>query len=329
MSETQSKTPEILFIKTSSLGDVIHHMPAMTEARAHFPQARFSWVVEEAFVPLAKLHPAVDEVIPVSSRRWRKQLLSPGAWGDIRRFAKGLRAKQYDKIVDTQGLARTGLISKIARGERHGYDRNSIREKFAARFYGVHHKVPRDIHAIARNRALTGLALGYEPAGEPDYGLERAALAGVPSQPYAILLHATAETRKEWPEENWVALGRAFEDRVNLLLPWGTQAERARAERIAAQLKRAQVPIRRELDDMARMIAAASFVVGVDTGLLHLAAALGVPVAGIFVGSERVLTGPVGAGPIEIVGARNAAPSVEEAVVAVERITTTGVAPVS
>jgi heptosyltransferase-1 len=231
-----------------------------------------------------------------------------------------LRSKQYDKVIDTQGLARTGLISKIARGERHGYDRDSIREKFASRFYNVRHAVPRDIHAIARNRALTGLALGYEPAGEPAYGLERAALAGVPSMPYAILLHATAEKRKEWPEENWVALGRAFEDRVNLLLPWGSEAERERAERIAGQIKRAQVPIRRELDDMARMIAGASFVVGVDTGLLHLAAALGVPLAGIFVGSERALTGPVGSGPIAIVGARGAPPSVEEAVAAVEKI---------
>jgi heptosyltransferase-1 len=315
---------EILFIKTSSLGDVIHHMPALTEARAHLPNARFSWVVEEAFVPLAKLHPAVNEVIPVSSRRWRKQLLSPSAWGDIRKFAAGLRAKKYDKIVDTQGLARTGLIAKIARGERHGYDRNSIREKFASRFYHVQHNVPRDIHAIARNRALTGLALGYEPEGEPDYGLDRAALAGVPSMPYGILLHATAEKRKEWPEENWIALGCAFENRVNLLLPWGSEAERERAERIAGQLRRAQAPIRRELDDMARMIAGASFVVGVDTGLLHLAAALGVPLAGIFAGSERALTGPVGSGTIAIVGARNAPPSVEEAIAAVERITAAG-----
>ncbi|HVG51935.1 MAG TPA: lipopolysaccharide heptosyltransferase I [Xanthobacteraceae bacterium] len=318
---------EILFIKTSSLGDVIHHMPAMTEARAHFPDARLSWVVEDAFVPLAKLHPAVDEVIPVSSRRWRKQLLSPFVWGDIRRFIVRLRAKQYDKIVDTQGLTRTGLIAKLARGERHGYDRDSIREKFASRFYNIRHQVPRDIHAVARNRALTGLALGYEPEGEPDYGLDRAALAGVPLRPYALLLHATAEKRKEWPEESWIALARAFEDRINLLLPWGSEAECDRAERIAGQLTHTQVPIRRELDDMARMIAGASFVVGVDTGLLHLAAALGVPVVGIFVGSERALTGPVGAGPIDILGARNAAPSAEEAIAAVENMMTKSVVP--
>jgi len=313
-------TQEILFIKTSSLGDVIHHMPALTEARAHLPHARFSWVVEEAFVPLARLHPAVDDVIPVASRRWRKQLLAPPTLSEMRTFARELRAKRYDRIIDTQGLARTGLIAKTARGERHGYDRDSIREPVASRFYDVLHRVPRDIHAIARNRALTGLALGYEPQGEPDYGLDRAALAGVPSQPYALLLHATAEARKEWPEESWVALARVFEDRVKVLLPFGTGAERERAERIAAQLKHAQVPIRRELDDMARMIAGASFVVGVDTGLLHLAAALGVPLIGIFVGSERALTGPIGSGPIAIVGARGAPPSVAEAVAAVEKI---------
>ena len=178
MSEIHSETQEILFIKTSSLGDVIHHMPALTDARAHFPQARLSWVVEEAFVPLAKLHPAVNEVIPVSSRRWRKQLLSPSR-GAISAGFKRAAVQHLQQIVDTQGLARTGLISKIARGERHGYDRASIREKLASRFYKVHHTVTRDLHAVARNRALTGLALGYIPQGRPDYGLEREALAGV------------------------------------------------------------------------------------------------------------------------------------------------------
>jgi len=311
---------DILFIKTSSLGDVIHHMPAITDARRAFPDARFSWVVEDAFVPLAKLHPAVSEVIPVASRRWRRALLSPRAWKEIKDFRSRLRAHTYDKVIDTQGLARTGLMTKLAQGERHGYDRDSIRERLAARSYDVRHTVSRDLHAVTRNRALTALALGYTVEGPPDYGFDRAALAVVPPKPYAILLHATAEPRKEWPEENWVALGRAIEQRVDLLLPWGSEPERQRAERLASQLKHARVPIRRQLDDMARMIAGASFVVGVDTGLLHLAAALGVPLAGIFVGSEPGLTGPVGDGPIEIIGTKGVPPGVAEAVVAVERI---------
>ncbi len=304
---------EILFIKTSSLGDVIHHMPAMTEARAHFPDARLSWVVEDAFVPLAKLHPAVNEVIPVSSRRWRKRLLSPFAWGDIRRFIVRLRAKQYDKVVDTQGLARTGLVTKLRAANAMVMTATVSARNLPRAFYNVRHQVPRDIHAVARNRALTGLALGYEPEGE--LGL-RSRPCRACRRSAAALCAAASHDRREAQGmaggKAWVALARAFEDRINLLLPGAATQKRDRAERIAGQLKHTQVPIRRELDDMARMIAGASFVVGVDTGLLHLAAALGVPVIGIFVGSERALTGPVGAGPIEILGARNAAPTAEK-----------------
>jgi heptosyltransferase I len=311
----------ILFIKTSSLGDVIHYMPALTEARAHLPDAHFAWVVEEAFAPLAKLHPAVQEVIPVATRRWRHELFSPAAWKDFSRFRKSLRTQTYDVILDAQGLVRTGVLAKLARGRRHGYDRGSIREPFASRFYDVRHSVDRAQHAIARNRALTGQALGYTPEGPVKFGLDRRQIAGAPLRPYAVCLHGTAQARKEWPEESWIALGRALEPRgIELMLPWGSAAERARSERIAAALNNARVPMRRPLDEMAEMIAGASFVVGVDTGLVHFAAALGVPLVAIFCGSEPGLTGPMGAGAMEVVGAMGATPTVEDVAAAVARV---------
>ena len=121
--------PDILFIKTSSLGDVIHHLPALTEAHAQRPDGRFNWIVEEAFAPLVRLHPAVDRVIPVASRRWRVAIHRPAIWSEMRKFARELRAAAYDEVIDTQGLIRTGLISRFARGRRHGYDANSITER--------------------------------------------------------------------------------------------------------------------------------------------------------------------------------------------------------
>jgi len=313
--------PDILFIKTSSLGDVIHHMPAVTEARRHFPEATIHWVVEESFAPLAALHPGADAVIPVALRRLARNPLAWSAWHDFGAFARRLRSRRYDTVIDTQGLFRTGIIAKLAHGERHGYGPDSVRERAAALFYDVQHAVPRGDHAIARNRALAGLALGYAPEGPPDYGLDRAALAGVPRTPYGILLHATAQRAKEWPEAHWIALARALEGRINLLLPFGSAREKERAERLAKDLEKTRVPIHRSLDNMARMIAGASFVVGVDTGLLHLAAALGVSLVGIFCGSEPSLTGPMGQGPIEIVGGKGAVPSVEEVLAAVARVT--------
>lgn len=310
---------DILFIKTSSLGDVIHHMPALTEAHARRPDGHFSWIVEEAFAPLVRLHPAVDKVIPVASRRWRGAIISPAAWREMRRFARELRAARYDEIVDTQGLIRTGLMTRCARGRRHGYDADSIKERPAAWFYDARHRVERAQHAIARNRILTGLALGYAPSGAPDYGFDRARFASTPSAPYGVLLHATARPEKQWPVEHWRALAAELGRRIDLLLPFGNATERARSEEIASGIARAQVPQWQPLDAMARLIAGAAFVVGVDTGLLHLAAALGVPLIAIFVGSEPGLTGPMGAGPITILGTKTSTPSAADVVAAVEQ----------
>jgi heptosyltransferase-1 len=274
---------EVLFIKTSSLGDVIHHMPALTEARARRPDARLSWVVEEAFAPLVRLHPAIEEVIPVAGRRWRHALHRPSTWQAMAAFRRSLRSRAFDEIVDTQGLLfKSALIARYARGRRHGYDRDSIKEQAASYFYDVKHQIAWNQHAVARNRALTAAALGYAPEGAPDFGLDRTALAGRDVPPYGVLLHATARSDKELPESNWRTLAASLGGSVDLVVPYGAQAERERARRIASSTPRARVPEHAPIDQMARLIAGASFVVGVDTGLLHLAAALGVPLVAIF-----------------------------------------------
>jgi len=311
---------DILFIKTSSLGDVIHHMPALTEARRNYPQAQFSWVVEEAFAPLVRLHPAVAEVIPAAARRWRAAAFALATWREIARFRSALRKHEYSAIIDTQGLVKSALIARLARGRRHGYDARSIREPAAAWLYDVRHGVARDLHAIARNRLLAAAALHYAPGSEIDFGLSRSDLA-IAADRYGVLLHGTARARKEWPESSWVTLGRELEARgTSLVIPWGSEAERARSVRIASALANARVADRQPLDRVAGLIAGASFVVGVDTGLLHLAAALSVPLVAIFVGSEPGLTGPMGPGPIMIVGGKDEQPSVSDVTAALARI---------
>jgi len=313
---------DVLFIKTSSLGDVIHHMPALTEAHAKRPDTRFAWVVEEAFAPLVRLHPAVAEVIPVAGRNWRRAPWQGSTWQEIGRFVRRLRSRRYHAVIDTQGLfLKSALLARAARGRRHGYDPNSIKEPFACAFYNVRHAVEWKQHAIARNRALTAAALGYTPDGPPDFGLDRTALAGSPpAAPYGVLLHATARADKEWPEANWRMLAAVLGADVDLVVPFGTEAERERALRIAAATPRARVPDHAPLDAVARLIAGAAFVVGVDTGLLHLAAALGVPLIAIFSASEPGLTGPMGAGAIHVLGAKGSAPSVGEVDEAVGRL---------
>ncbi len=309
----------ILFIKTSSLGDVIHHMPALVDAQKARPDATFAWLVEEAFAPLVRLHPAVSEVIPVAWRRWRKSLYAPATLAEIKKSLRDIRARDYDTIVDSQGLLRSAVIARVANGRRHGYDTASIREPLASFFYDVRHRVGRERHAVERNRILSGLSLGYMPQGAPEFGLDRTRLAGRVAQ-YCVFLHATARPEKQWPEDHWIALGKALGRNTRLVLPWGSEPERARSKRIAAAVPGASVPDRAPVDQVAKLIAGAQYVVGVDTGLMHLAAALGVPLVAVFTGSNPGLTGPVGNGRLAVLGADNALPSVDAVADAVATI---------
>lgn len=289
----------ILFIKTSSLGDVVHNMPAATDVRRRFADAHIGWVVEEAYAPLVRLHPAVDEVITVATRRWRREWMHAAAWREMAAARETLRRRAADTVVDTQGLVRSALLAWFARGVRHGYDRASIRERAAAAFYDVRHRVSKTLHAIDRNRLLAAAALGYAVEGGVDYGLPASADRG----DHAVVLHGSAQPRKEWAEENWAAVLGAIEaEGLTPIFASGNARERERSERLARYLQRPQFLHAEPLDRVAGVIAKARLVVGLDTGLLHVAAALGTPLVGVFGASDPRLTGPRGTGPIVIVG---------------------------
>lgn len=310
---------DILFIKTSSLGDIVHQMPAITDAGRDRPDRRLVWVVEEPFVPLARLHPGVTEVIPVATRRWRARPFSPVIWREVAAFRSRLRERSYDRIIDTQGLIRSALIARGARGQRHGYDSRSIREPMAARLYDVAHAVARDCHAVVRNRTLTALSLGQQMPAELDYGLSRP--DGEPASRYAVLLHGTSRPQKEWREADWIQLGQWLQRRgLEILLPWGSQDERLRSVRLASAVPNSRVIARQSLDTLAGIIARAAIVVGVDTGLLHLAAAYRVPVVANFLSTDPKLTGPIGNGPIAVVGGCGNYPALAGVIGAAERM---------
>ena len=305
--------PRILFVKTSSLGDVIHHCPAVSDAARAFPDAQIDWVVEAPFAAIAEMHPAVRQAIAVSVRRWRNAPWRPATWAAIGAFRRTLAAERYDAIIDSQSLLKSALIARFAHGTRHGMDRASAREPLAALFYDVTHAVPRECHAVERNRRLTAQVLGYGLERAPDYGLRVPAdgaderIAG----PYAVLLTMTSRADKLWPETRWVALARELGMRV--VLPWGTARERARAGRIAKGIEGAIVPAERlSFPRLGSLFSHAARVVGLDTGLTHLAAALGVPTVGLYSGSDPALTGLYGAARARNVGARGRPPQVDE-----------------
>lgn len=306
---------KVLLIKTSSLGDVVHNLPVATDIRSRFPDARIDWVVEETYAPLVALHPAVANVIPVAIRRWRRSLLRASTWSEIGDLRRRFRKEQYDAVIDTQGLVKSALLARAARGRRHGFDASSAREGLAARFYDVKHPIPRGQHAVIRNRALVAAALGYRADGVADYGIRVSApaLAAGEVVPYCVLLHGTSRDDKLWPIERWVRLGRELEARgLRCSLPSGSAAERRRSEEIAAALGNPLVPALAPLAGMAQLLARAAAVIGVDTGLTHLAAALGVPVVALYCGSDPVLTGVHEARRARNLGRPGVAPEVPE-----------------
>ncbi|MFG3453701.1 lipopolysaccharide heptosyltransferase I [Stutzerimonas stutzeri] len=284
----------VLLIKTSSLGDVIHTLPALTDAQRAIPGIQFDWVVEEGFAEIPAWHPAVVQVIPVAIRRWRRHLLQTLRSGEWRRFKARLRETRYDLVIDAQGLLKSAWLTRYVSAPVAGLDRESAREPLASRFYDRRYAIARDQHALERVRQLFAQVLGYTvPETMADYGLDRNQLATSGDQPYLLFLHGTTWPSKHWPESYWRELAeRMSEFGWSIRLPWGNADEKARAERIAENLSSVSVLPKLNLGGIAKVVAGARACVAVDTGLGHLAAALDVPSISLY---GPTLPGRVGA----------------------------------
>lgn len=285
----------ILIVKTSSLGDVIHTLPALSDAHQYYPQLQCDWVVEEAFAEIPTWHPAVKRVIPVALRRWRKQpweTCYSGTWG---KFVQTLSEQQYDKVIDTQGLMKSAFLTYKARGFRCGLDRHSAREPLAALAYQQGYAIPKNQHAVTRVRQLLAAVLDYpQPDSPPDYGIIDY-FQSSNAQPTIIFLHGTTWITKHWPDNYWIALAqRVTAAGLAVRLPWGNSHEYARATKIAGTDPNINLIPKSNLYGIATALAQAKAVVGVDTGLAHLAAALAVPSVTLYGATQPARTGTYG-----------------------------------
>jgi heptosyltransferase I len=300
----------LLIVKTSSMGDVIHMLPAISDMARVFPQITIDWAVEEGFAAIPSWHPAVNQVIPVAIRRWRKNLFSSITWQQVRQLRKQLRDANYDLVIDSQGLFKSAMVASWAKRPVAGMDRQSAREAIAARFYRDQYPVARGQHAVPRNRQLTAQALGYSLQDMPlDYGvydhlvnsellgqsLEQLTTETPLPERFVIFLHAASTPEKEWPVDQWNALGQVLNEKgLSILLPWGDERERANAQVIARGLKQAQVLPRLGLNELAALFLKTEFLVGEDSGLSHMAAALDKPIIALYLVTDPALTGVMG-----------------------------------
>lgn len=287
----------ILIIKTSSMGDVIHTLPALTDAGQALPHVRFDWVVEEHFAEIPRWHPFVNTVIPIAFRRWRKNIFSQKTWQEWRQFRSLLQSNEYDVVLDAQGLLKSAFIALHAKGKRAGLSFRSAREPLASLFYHHVTTTPKKQHAIARLRQLFSDLLGYDnPIRLPDYGINRQIFYDeAKTRPYILFLHGTTWATKYWPEIYWFELAKKLNDKGFLIkLPWGNENELASAKRIAENCHEVEILPRLDLKSIAKVLAMARAVIAVDTGLGHLAAALDVPTISLYGPTDPLLTGTQG-----------------------------------
>ncbi|PHM23391.1 lipopolysaccharide heptosyltransferase RfaC [Xenorhabdus ehlersii] len=289
----------VLLVKTSSMGDVLHTLPALTDAKQQFPDIQFDWVVEEGFAQIPTWHNAVGNVIPVAIRRWRKNWFRKDIREERALFRQQLQQYQYDAVIDAQGLLKSAfLVTRLAHGPKHGYDRKSIREPIASFFYDHCHAVSKQQHAVERIRALFADSLGYKkPSGQGDYAIARHFLHQKTSSQnhYLVFLHATTRDEKHWPENHWRQLIADIQATgMRIKLPWGIEHEYQRALRLAEGFSHVEVLPKLTLAEAAHILTGAQAVVSVDTGLSHLTAALDRPNITLFGPTDPGLIGGYG-----------------------------------
>lgn len=292
---------KLLVVKTTSFGDIVHTFPALTDAWRQVDGLVCDWLVEDSYAAMPVWHPAVREVIPVSMRGWRRApwINHPSA---ILTALARLRRERYDLVLDAQGLLKSAVLARMARGPCAGYDQHSAREPWAAPLYRRKIAVQAK-HAVDRNRELFAGALGYEITGDVDYGLNPPQLkdSADSSDPYLVFAPGTTWPSKRWPTRHWRDLAiRAIGEGWRVRILSGSAAELNTARIIGEDLDNVQLLESLSLDDLVRLLGGASAVVSVDSGPGHLAAGVGTPGVSIYGATDPEVTGTRGPGQINL-----------------------------
>lgn len=294
---------KVLIVKTSSMGDVIHTLPALEDAYQNNPNIKFDWLVEPGFSEIPLWHPSVNKVIKLPLRQWRKNFFKYILNGEIKNTIKEIRQEKYDKIIDAQCLFKSAIFAFIAKGYSFGLDKGSAREGLASIFYTNKVSIDKNQHAVTRNRKLFAKALGYSISEKDvNYGLNHDPIKNYPDtlisdlkNPFIIFFHGTTWDTKHWPVAYWQELGKLVtETGYNIYVTWATPKQKEFAENFAKVSCNIIVLPTMNLAQAAKLISHSNAVVGVDTGFCHLSAALDKYTISIFGATDPVKSRPLG-----------------------------------
>jgi heptosyltransferase-1 len=321
---------KILIVRTSSLGDLIHMLPAISDIKKHHPDATIDWVVEEAFTEIPHWHAAIHRVIVVAHRRWRRSWWSDRSKAERQAALDQLRSVSYDLVLDMQGLMKSVWLVKAAHGVKHGLSWLSTREPLCAFLYDHRHLVKIWQPAVTRQRQLAAMALGYTPEGPPDFGLEHL-IASNPNTDcadpsddttyaaYAVIMPSASRDNKLWPSEDWQAVFDRLQGAgLALRLLAGNDAERQRAQQLIGSRPNTTLQPKSSLTELAALISGARLMVGLDSGLTHLSAAVGTDTIGIYKASTPARTPLVGRGFVASLGDKGCPPDRAEVLAAID-----------
>ena len=295
-SDKDASTGAVLVVRPSSLGDIVHALTIVADMRANRPELAIDWVAESGFGRLLESHPEYVAIVPVAIRRWRHRRLRRVDVARSRDVPRCVAARDYAAVLDLQEQVKGALIARMARGVRHGPDRASIREPIATLLHDVHHAIDPDQHFIVRCRELAAAALGYRVDGPPRFGLVAAGADAGRRCPSGLSSSSFTARRARTSCGPMRTGGGSSKRSRRAGFPSSCHGEATTNGRAASSCRRRQwrgrAPTAAALvAGLAALLARAELVVGVDTGLVHLAAALGTPTVSLFVATDPMRCG--------------------------------------
>ena len=304
------------------MGDVVHALPLAADLARNVPDAQIDWLVEESFATIPAMSRHVANVRQLALRRWRRRPFQPRTRSEIAAVKADLRRAEYDWVLDAQGLLKSAWVARWAGAPVAGFSSRSAREQLASMFYARRFDIPRDLHAVDRCRQLGALAFGYRIEDAPQFDLVAPPAPSIElTPPYAALLNNASRETKLWPESDWINVeGWLAQQGISSVLFAGNSEEEDRARELARRMQRATVAPRSSIAAIAGVLMQARLVVGLDTGLSHLAAALGRPTVAIYCDYDPRLVGLIGSGPVESLGGVDRRPAANEVIDAVQRV---------